>query len=146
VADTARPGHFVALSIGGSETSMLLRRSFSLHRASVTDGTIEVIVADAGRAPTGSARGGRTTRSVWSVRWGSRFPIPAEPVSCTLVGGGYGSAPLFWLAEVLRDKGCSVEVVLGAATEQRLFDAPRPLGSPPRSSRRTTGRWAYAAG
>ena len=130
VADTARPGHFVALSIGGSETSMLLRRSFSLHRATVTDGTIEVIVADAGPGThwISTRRAHDTIGVVGPV--GQPFPIPAEPVSCTLVGGGYGSAPLFWLAEVLRDKGCSVEVVLGAATEQRLFDAPAAAGVP----------------
>ena len=40
---------------------------------------------------------------------------------CVLVGGGYGSAPLFWLAEALRERGCHVEMVLGAATEQKLF-------------------------
>jgi dihydroorotate dehydrogenase electron transfer subunit len=38
-----------------------------------------------------------------------------------LVGGGYGSAPLFWLAEQLAAKGCHVEMVLGAASEDRLF-------------------------
>ena len=38
-----------------------------------------------------------------------------------LVGGGYGSAPLFWLAEALRERGCRVEMVLGAASESRLF-------------------------
>ena len=38
-----------------------------------------------------------------------------------LVGGGYGAAPLFWLAEALRERGCHVEMVLGAASEDRLF-------------------------
>jgi dihydroorotate dehydrogenase electron transfer subunit len=38
-----------------------------------------------------------------------------------LVGGGYGSAPLFWLAGALRERGCHVEMVLGAATESKLF-------------------------
>ncbi|MEO8557122.1 MAG: dihydroorotate dehydrogenase electron transfer subunit, partial [Actinomycetota bacterium] len=41
--------------------------------------------------------------------------------ACVLVGGGYGSAPLFWLAAELRERGCHVEMVLGAATEDRLF-------------------------
>ena len=40
---------------------------------------------------------------------------------CILVGGGYGSAPLFWLAEQLRERGCPVEIVLGAASADRLF-------------------------
>src|SRR5680860_303428 len=31
------------------------------------------------------------------------------------------SAPLFWLAAALRERGCHVEMILGAATEDRLF-------------------------
>jgi dihydroorotate dehydrogenase electron transfer subunit len=42
-------------------------------------------------------------------------------VPCVLVGGGYGSAPLFWLATALRERGCRVEMVLGAATSEQLF-------------------------
>jgi dihydroorotate dehydrogenase electron transfer subunit len=42
-------------------------------------------------------------------------------VTAVLVGGGYGAAPLFSLAAVLRERGCRVDLVLGAATEQRLF-------------------------
>ena len=52
---------------------------------------------------------------------GRPFPLPKEPVPTILVGGGYGSAPLFWLAESLRERGCRVEMVLGAASESRLF-------------------------
>jgi dihydroorotate dehydrogenase electron transfer subunit len=52
---------------------------------------------------------------------GRAFPLPEQPVPCVLVGGGYGSAPLFWLAAALRDRGCHVEMVLGAASEDRLF-------------------------
>jgi dihydroorotate dehydrogenase electron transfer subunit len=55
-----------------------------------------------------------------------------EPVPCVLVGGGYGSAPLFWLAAQLRERGCPVEMVLGAASEDRLFgvvEARRSAGA-----------------
>ena len=38
-----------------------------------------------------------------------------------LVGGGYGSAPLFWLASTLRERGCRVQLILGASTRERLF-------------------------
>jgi dihydroorotate dehydrogenase electron transfer subunit len=44
-------------------------------------------------------------------------------VSATLVGGGYGSAPLFGLAEALHKRGCRVDFVLGAASADRLFGA-----------------------
>ena len=120
VAESARPGHFVALSVGDEHSSMLLRRSFSIHRCPPT-GEVEVVVADAGPGThwITTRRVGDPIGVVGPV--GQPFPIPTEPVSCTLVGGGYGSAPLFWLAEVLRDNGCRVDVVLGAATRDRLF-------------------------
>jgi dihydroorotate dehydrogenase electron transfer subunit len=54
---------------------------------------------------------------------GRPFKLPAEPVSCVLIGGGYGSAPLFSLGEQLRERGCRVDFVLGAATEDRVFGA-----------------------
>ncbi|CAB4740253.1 unannotated protein [freshwater metagenome] len=38
-----------------------------------------------------------------------------------IVAGGYGSAAMFMLAEQLRDRGCRVDVVMGASTESKLF-------------------------
>jgi dihydroorotate dehydrogenase electron transfer subunit len=132
VAELAGPGQFVAMAVGGGTSANLLRRCFSIHKVSPggTDGganggpdggTVDVVV---------SARGPGT-------RWltelsphsevniigplGRGFPLPEEPVPCVLVGGGYGSAPLFWLAAVLRARGCHVEMVLGAATREQLF-------------------------
>ena len=120
VAQAARPGHFVALAVGEDPSSMLLRRSFSIHRVGADD-TVEIVVADAGPGThwITTRRAGDAIDVVGPV--GRPFPLPAEPTSCTLVGGGYGSAPMFWLAEVLRDNGCRVDIVLGAATEGRLF-------------------------
>lgn len=124
VAELARPGQFVALAVGGPTSANLLRRCFSLHKVSPSGaygGTLDIVVAAKGPG----------TRWLVSLRahdpvdvvapLGRPFPIPAQPVPCVLVGGGYGSAPLFWLAEVLKEKGCHVEMVLGAATEDRLF-------------------------
>ena len=47
---------------------------------------------------------------------GTAFGIPTEPVPVLLVGGGYGSAPLFGLAEILNARGCRVYMILGAST------------------------------
>ncbi len=120
VAQVARPGHFVALAVGDDPSSMLLRRSFSIHRVGADD-TVEIVVADAGPGThwLTTRRAGDPVDVVGPV--GRPFPLPDEPTSGTLVGGGYGSAPLFWLAEVLRKNGCRVDIVLGAATEGRLF-------------------------
>ena len=122
VAPGVRAGHFVALAVGGAETSMLLRRAFSVHRADDRGGgTVEIVFAVHGRG-TAWLAGRRTGDPVDIVGpLGRPFALPREAVSCVLVGGGYGSAPLFALAEGLRARGCSVHFALGAATEHRLF-------------------------
>jgi dihydroorotate dehydrogenase electron transfer subunit len=38
-----------------------------------------------------------------------------------IVAGGYGSAPMDMLTQELKARGCSVDVVLGAATQDKLF-------------------------
>jgi dihydroorotate dehydrogenase electron transfer subunit len=60
---------------------------------------------------------------------GRPFPVPDKAMACVLVGGGYGSAPLFWLAAALRERGCHVEMVLGAATEDKLFGVIEARGA-----------------
>lgn len=124
VAELARPGQFVALAVGGPTSANLLRRCFSLHKVKASGtygGTLDVVVAAHG--PGTQWLTGLSTHDAVDVvaPLGRPFPLPAEPVACVLVGGGYGSAPLFWLAEALRERGCHVEMVLGAASEDRLF-------------------------
>ncbi|MGL5927524.1 MAG: dihydroorotate dehydrogenase electron transfer subunit [Dermatophilaceae bacterium] len=124
VAGLAAPGQFLALAVGGPTSATLLRRCFSIHRvdpARTSGGTVDVVVAAHGPG----------TRWLVALRphdpvdvvgpLGRPFALPSDPVPCVLVGGGYGSAPLSWLAEELRRGGCHVEMVLGAASEDRLF-------------------------
>jgi dihydroorotate dehydrogenase electron transfer subunit len=124
VAEQVRPGHFVALAVGGETSAHLLRRAFSVYRTQdrgVYGGTIDVVLAEHGPGTRWLAQV-RQHDSVDVVGpLGRPFSLPQEPVPCTLVGGGYGSAPLFTLAEQLRERGCRVDFVLGAATEGRLF-------------------------
>lgn len=124
VAELARPGQFVALAVGGESSSTLLRRSFSIYKVSPSGtygGTVEIVVSAVGAGTRWIA--GRQVHDLVDVvgPLGRPFPLPTEPVACVLVGGGYGSAPLFWLAVELRARGCHVEMVLGAASEQKLF-------------------------
>lgn len=129
------PGHFVALGVGGPETSMLLRRSFSIYRVrdrGAYGATVEVVFAVAGKGTAWLAD--RRPRDPLDIvgPLGRPFPLPSAAVSATLVGGGYGSAPLFALGERLRAGGARVDFVLGAATEERLFgvlDAKRGAAS-----------------
>jgi dihydroorotate dehydrogenase electron transfer subunit len=124
VARGFKPGQFVAIAVGGPDTSMLLRRSFALYGVqpgAEFAGTIQFVVA---------AKGGGTE---WLLRrqigdtldlvgpLGVPFPLPRASVPAVLVGGGYGTAPLLPLAQVLLAQGSDVEMIVGAATASRLF-------------------------
>ena len=134
IPEATRPGHFVALAVGGEGSGMLLRRAFSIHRVTpggASGGTVEVVFATHGKGTRWLADRRRGDKLDVIGPLGRPFTLPKEPVSCVLVAGGYGAAPLFMLSEQLRSRGCRVDMVLGAATEDRLFgvlEAKRSLG------------------
>jgi len=126
IAEQAQPGQFVALAVGGDDGAMLLRRAFSIYQVAqrgVYGGTVEFVfsVAGKGTAWLASRRPHDAVDVVGPL--GRPFALPKEPARCVLVGGGYGAAPLFSLSDALRKRGCRVDVVLGAATADRLFGA-----------------------
>jgi dihydroorotate dehydrogenase electron transfer subunit len=124
LAELAEPGQFVALAVGGDTSANLLRRCFSLYKvtsAGTSGGTVDIVVAAKGPGTRWLSELSAHDEVDIIGPLGQAFPLPAEPVACVLVGGGYGSAPLFWLATALRERGCHVEMVLGAATQDRLF-------------------------
>ncbi|HEY5136805.1 MAG TPA: dihydroorotate dehydrogenase electron transfer subunit [Candidatus Nanopelagicales bacterium] len=124
IPELTRPGHFVALAVGGPESSMLLRRAFSIYSVQsrgVYGGTLEIVFASHGKGTEWLARLHRHDQVDIVGPLGRPFALPKEPVSCVLVAGGYGSAPMFSLADALRARGCRVDVVLGASTETKLF-------------------------
>ena len=124
IAESTRPGHFVTLGIGGEESSMLLRRAFAIHQVQsrgVYGGTLDVVISPHGKGTRWLAERRRHDAIDIVGPLGRPFVLPKERVACVLVGGGYGSAPLFILAEQLRERGCRVDVVVGAATEEKLF-------------------------
>jgi len=126
VAESTRPGQFVAIAVGGPQSSMLLRRAFSIHDVRATGvygGTVDIVFAVSGEGTRWLAgrRRGDPVDVVGPL--GRPFTLPRDPVGTVLVGGGYGSAPLFMLGRQLAERGCRVDMVLGAATESRLFNA-----------------------
>ena len=124
IAAHVKPGNFVAISVGGEATSMVLRRAFAIYRAidkGMLGGTIELVVA-----PHGAGSKWLTKQSVGDfvdliAPLGTAFSIPTSNANAMLIGGGYGSAPLFALAEILKNRGCRVDMVLGASTASKIY-------------------------
>ena len=124
IPELTKPGHFVALAVGGQSSSMLLRRAFSVHSVQsrgVYGGTLDIVFAASGKGTEWLAKLHRSDTVDIVGPLGRPFALPKTPVPCVLVAGGYGSAPMFMLADALRARGCRVDVVLGAATESKLF-------------------------
>jgi len=124
LAAVCKPGNFVAINVGGDTSSMILRRAFAISRVSVSatfGGTMELIVAPHGQGSKWLCAQGEGTVLDVVAPLGTAFGIPTEAVSVLLVGGGYGSAPLFGLAEVLNARGCRVDMLLGASTASKIY-------------------------
>ena len=124
IAADAQPGQFVAVAVGGENSSMLLRRAFALYGATPSGdfaGTIQFVVAEHGPGTRWLVNRVAGERLDVVGPLGQPFPIPSGPAPAVLVGGGYGSAPLIPLAHTLLSRGSAVEMVLGAATADRLF-------------------------
>jgi dihydroorotate dehydrogenase electron transfer subunit len=124
IAQSVRPGNFVAISVGGENSASILRRAFAIYRATdkgLLGGTIELVVA-----PHGSGSKWLCSLQVGDFvdligPLGTAFGIPTTPANTMLIGGGYGSAPLFALAELLKNRGCRVDMVLGASTASKIY-------------------------
>jgi carbamoyl-phosphate synthase large subunit len=151
IPELTRPGHFLAVQVGGPDSSMLLRRAFAIYDVKdrgVYGGTVEFVFAVHGRGTAwlSSRRQGDALDVVGPL--GRPFRLPKSAVNVTLVGGGYGSAPLLPLAVALRERG------LPGRRRARRRAAPsgcsaswRPSGWPtPSPSAPTTARWGARPG
>lgn len=121
-ADIARrtiPGQFVMLSSGA-----LLNRPFSVFRADADEVAIAFDVIGSGTGWLAARALGDEVAIVGPL--GSGFSIDGGPL--VAVGGGYGAAPLFLLAQRLREAGTNVHAALGAARAARVFGADAAAG------------------
>lgn len=124
IAERAQPGQFVQIAVEAQHT--LLRRPFSIARVTrqgASAGTVDVVFDAHG--PGTSWLTGVEIHDVIDVvgPLGTPFPLPQRKVNCLLVGGGYGIAPLYYLAESLLRRGLRVDMINGAATAERIMGA-----------------------
>lgn len=117
VADRAEPGQFVEIKV--DRRGAILRRPFSIAWAN--DGAIEVVFDAHGLGTYALAdlEPGETVDVVGPL--GSSYSEAVEG-TCLLIGGGYGIAPLGFLADRLRTVGTPAVAIVGAATKSRLPD------------------------
>ncbi|RAG83393.1 dihydroorotate dehydrogenase electron transfer subunit [Streptacidiphilus pinicola] len=121
IAGRVLPGHFAALAVDRADGSLLLRRPFFVHRADPAEDTIEVVFAEVGAGTRALARQRVGDLVDVVAPLGTAFPVPTGPASALMVAGGYGSVPLFGLADRITEQGGSVGFILGAASADRLF-------------------------
>jgi dihydroorotate dehydrogenase electron transfer subunit len=123
IAEQARPGQFVQIAVP-ERRDFLLRRPFSIHQASRRGGwagILEIVfdVVGPGTAWLAEIRPHDTLDVIGPI--GRSFHVPRDLTKCLLVGGGYGAAPLYFLAEELRSRNKVVHMVIGARSHDRVF-------------------------
>ena len=102
IAAVSRPGQFIHLRIPNIEPASL-RRPFSICDASA--GVLSILYKQVGRGTEamGRLREGETVNILGPI--GNGFPLPDSTATPLLVGGGFGVAPLLFLAKRSPVKG-----------------------------------------
>ncbi len=122
IGERSRPGTFVALSVGEAN---LGRRALWIHRVRAAGGhraTLDVVVDPRGVGTRWLADLAPGAPVDVTGPLGRPFSLPREQARCLLVGEGYAAAPLLALTERLRERGCTVRLVLCAPDESHLLD------------------------
>lgn len=103
IASAAEPGQFVHVKVPGLDPSAL-RRPFSIFDARPDSGRLTVLYKIVGRGTEALSReqAGAEVEVIGPI--GCGFPVKCEGVPL-LVGGGYGVAPLYFLARRLVEAG-----------------------------------------
>ena len=124
VGEKVQPGQFINV-LCGEGSAHILRRPFSVYRVHKRGGwasTIEIVfdIRGAGTEYLAHLRPHMMVDLVGPL--GRGFALPKGRAHCLLVGGGIGAAPLFFLADDLRNDGHRVDVILGARSNRMLLN------------------------
>jgi dihydroorotate dehydrogenase electron transfer subunit len=123
IADDAKPGQFVEIAVPPGR-DVLLRRPFSIAQASRKGGwagTLEIAFAAVGPGTEWLSQVEAHDFLDVIGPLGAPYPYPRERSNCLLVGGGYGAAALYFLAQELRTNGHRVDMIVGARDQERVF-------------------------
>lgn len=119
IAMQAEPGQFVQLKQGNG-LDPLLRRPFSIHTVSRSEGAVFIHYMTVGRGTKqmNGLSAGDTVSLLGPL--GRPFDTDIADKEIILVGGGIGQAPLRFLAEKLAEKNNRIYTILGAREKSGL--------------------------
>jgi len=121
IASAAEPGQFVHVRVPALEASAL-RRPFSIFNAE--NGRLELLYKTVGRgtAALNAVKPGDEVSVMGPLGHGFPTDCSGEPL---LVGGGFGVAPLYFLARIMKGKGLSPKLFVGGRTKSDLLALDR---------------------
>ena len=116
-----KPGQFAELRVDGTPTVML-RRPISVHSFDAAKNEIGFLVQLVGDGTRwlGALKVGDKVNTLLPLGNGFTLPVTAGK-KCLLIGGGVGSAPLYYLAQELKNRGCDFTILIGARSEKDLY-------------------------
>lgn len=122
IAAIASPGQFLMLRTPGDSYDPLLRRPLSIMNANKKEKTVQVYYKAVGKGTVGMAHAKEGTTLDLVGPLGNGFQLnPDRPIPI-LIAGGYGVAPLYFMAREIRkiNKKGTIYALLGARTEKLM--------------------------
>ena len=128
IAKSIRCGQFIHMKVPDRNEN-ILRRPFSVYARDAQAGTVDLLYQEVGELTSYMAKlKAGTVEMIGPIGNTWSGPERFERGDCSnalLVGGGVGSAPLFLMAQNLKELGCPFDVVLGAQTRDALVARSR---------------------
>lgn len=128
IAEKAAAGQFVHIRID-ERKDYILRRPFSIHSTDIANGTVSVAYKVVGKGTSAMSKLPSGYEFDVMGPLGIGFSAPADDVIPVAVAGGYGSAALYLLSRVSKQKGVLLagarsqnDIILTERYEQAGFD------------------------
>lgn len=129
IASAAAPGQFVHVRVPALDASAM-RRPISICDTAPAAGVLTLLFKVVGRGTAALATVRKGDRVDLMGPLGKGFPAPPEGAEALLVGGGYGVAPLYFLARTILARTGGTHLFVGGrtASDLLLLDDFRALG------------------
>lgn len=113
-----KPGQFVNILV--EDTEVFLRRPFSIHDVDATQQTFSLLIKAVGKGTLA------LQRKQIGEKLDVLFPLgngytPEKHPKVLLIGGGFGVAPLYFLAKKLKTKANEIHLLVGARSAKDIL-------------------------